>query len=184
MSELGLFFDALDLDKRERAIAGKVVQEIRDRLGFLDDVGVGYLSLDRAAPTPERTADDAGPGAVVRGHLGQAADALQSSGGQCNGRGKFTLAQVGMLHPDAVERANHPMRSFRVGVHVTDRRFHAGPAGGFEKRPGVARLQFDIRVQQQDCIAVGRGETRVDRGRFGGLLEFQHRDRRKSAAHA
>jgi excinuclease ABC subunit A len=41
----------LDLDRRERAIAEKVVQEITDRLSFLDDVGVGYLTLDRSSAT-------------------------------------------------------------------------------------------------------------------------------------
>ena len=42
---------ALTLDRRERAIAEKVVQEIADRLSFLDDVGVGYLTLDRSSAT-------------------------------------------------------------------------------------------------------------------------------------
>jgi excinuclease ABC subunit A len=42
---------ALALDRRERTIADKVVQEIGDRLGFLDDVGVGYLTLDRSSAT-------------------------------------------------------------------------------------------------------------------------------------
>ncbi len=42
---------ALALDRRERAIADKVVQEISDRLSFLDDVGVGYLTLDRSSAT-------------------------------------------------------------------------------------------------------------------------------------
>jgi excinuclease ABC subunit A len=42
---------ALALDRRERSIADKVVQEIGDRLGFLDDVGVGYLTLDRSSAT-------------------------------------------------------------------------------------------------------------------------------------
>ena len=51
VGQLARFFRDLDLDRRELAIAGKVVQEIRDRLGFLDDVGVGYLSLDRASAT-------------------------------------------------------------------------------------------------------------------------------------
>jgi excinuclease ABC subunit A len=41
----------LDLDQRERTIADKVVQEITDRLAFLDDVGVGYLTLDRSSAT-------------------------------------------------------------------------------------------------------------------------------------
>ncbi|MDH3254931.1 MAG: excinuclease ABC subunit UvrA [Acidobacteriota bacterium] len=45
------FMSALDLDRRELAIGGKVVKEISDRLGFLDDVGVGYLTLQRASGT-------------------------------------------------------------------------------------------------------------------------------------
>ena len=33
----------------ERLIGGRVVKEIRERLRFLADVGVGYLTLGRAA---------------------------------------------------------------------------------------------------------------------------------------
>jgi len=51
VSELRGFFARFELDERELAIAGKVVQEISDRLGFLDDVGVGYLSLERSSAT-------------------------------------------------------------------------------------------------------------------------------------
>ncbi len=51
ISELRSFFEAIDLDGRQKAIAGKVVQEIRDRLGFLDAVGVGYLNLGRSSAT-------------------------------------------------------------------------------------------------------------------------------------
>ena len=36
---------------REAAIARDIVTEIRSRLSFLDEVGLGYLALDRAAPT-------------------------------------------------------------------------------------------------------------------------------------
>ena len=51
VSDLRLWMDVLQLDRRERAIAEKVVQEIHDRLRFLDDVGVGYLTLDRSSAT-------------------------------------------------------------------------------------------------------------------------------------
>jgi excinuclease ABC subunit A len=51
VSELRAFMKKLGLDPREQAIAGKVVQEIGDRLSFLDDVGVGYLTLDRSSAT-------------------------------------------------------------------------------------------------------------------------------------
>jgi excinuclease ABC subunit A len=45
------FFGKLELTARELEIAGKILKEIRDRLGFLNDVGIGYLSLARASAT-------------------------------------------------------------------------------------------------------------------------------------
>ncbi|HMG98239.1 MAG TPA: excinuclease ABC subunit UvrA, partial [Gaiellales bacterium] len=45
------YFRELELTDTERLIAERVIREIRERLTFLDDVGVGYLSLDRAART-------------------------------------------------------------------------------------------------------------------------------------
>jgi len=44
-------FEALQLSDREEFIAGRVLREIRDRLRFLLDVGVGYLTLGRSAVT-------------------------------------------------------------------------------------------------------------------------------------
>ncbi|MDM7916959.1 MAG: excinuclease ABC subunit UvrA, partial [Candidatus Eisenbacteria bacterium] len=35
--------------ERERPVGEPILKEIRDRLGFLDDVGLGYLTLDRAS---------------------------------------------------------------------------------------------------------------------------------------
>jgi excinuclease ABC subunit A len=43
------FFQDLKLTGREEEIAGKILKEIRDRLGFLDNVGIGYLNLSRGA---------------------------------------------------------------------------------------------------------------------------------------
>ncbi|GIV98540.1 MAG: hypothetical protein KatS3mg057_3197 [Herpetosiphonaceae bacterium] len=47
------WFDGLDaaLSERERTIARQVLKEIRARLAFLSDVGLDYLTLDRAAST-------------------------------------------------------------------------------------------------------------------------------------
>jgi excinuclease ABC subunit A len=45
------FFDELELGEREQVIARRVLKEIRDRLGFLQNVGLDYLTLDRAAAT-------------------------------------------------------------------------------------------------------------------------------------
>jgi excinuclease ABC subunit A len=45
------WFDALQLSPREAEIARDAISEIRSRLAFLRQVGLGYLGLDRAAPT-------------------------------------------------------------------------------------------------------------------------------------
>ena len=47
------FFDALDakLSDRQKAIAERAVKEVQERLRFLRDVGLGYLTLDRNART-------------------------------------------------------------------------------------------------------------------------------------
>ncbi|MCG9967587.1 excinuclease ABC subunit UvrA [Pelotomaculum terephthalicicum JT] len=45
------FFSTLDLTGRERMIARQVLKEINERLGFLVNVGLDYLTLDRGAGT-------------------------------------------------------------------------------------------------------------------------------------
>jgi excinuclease ABC subunit A len=44
-------FEAFELTERETLIASRVLREIQDRLRFLHDVGVGYLTLNRSAAT-------------------------------------------------------------------------------------------------------------------------------------
>ena len=45
------FLDAMPLTKNEAKIATELLKEIKSRLGFLVDVGLGYLTLDRTAST-------------------------------------------------------------------------------------------------------------------------------------
>ena len=45
------FTARLDLSETELMIGARIVKEIRERLTFLNDVGVGYLNLDRASAT-------------------------------------------------------------------------------------------------------------------------------------
>jgi excinuclease ABC subunit A len=45
------FFNVLQLEGWRATIADKIVKEISDRIGFLSDVGLDYLSLDRSAET-------------------------------------------------------------------------------------------------------------------------------------
>ncbi|MDO5087037.1 MAG: excinuclease ABC subunit UvrA, partial [Comamonadaceae bacterium] len=51
LGEAQQYFDTLRLDGAKAEIAGKVVREIASRLKFLNDVGLGYLSLERSADT-------------------------------------------------------------------------------------------------------------------------------------
>src|ERR671934_197327 len=45
------FVDELELTETEQLIGARIIKEIRERLMFLENVGVGYLQLDRAAAT-------------------------------------------------------------------------------------------------------------------------------------
>jgi excinuclease ABC subunit A len=51
VGETSRYFEALELAGRRGAIAEKIVKEIADRLQFLVNVGLNYLSLDRSADT-------------------------------------------------------------------------------------------------------------------------------------
>src|SRR5213075_1434826 len=45
------FFDGLKLARQAETIAKPILKEVRARLGFLNDVGLDYLTLDRASST-------------------------------------------------------------------------------------------------------------------------------------
>ncbi|MCL2659799.1 MAG: excinuclease ABC subunit UvrA [Acidobacteriaceae bacterium] len=51
IAEARQFFDSLELAPAEAEIAGKILEEVRQRIGFLDQVGLDYLTLDRLSST-------------------------------------------------------------------------------------------------------------------------------------
>jgi excinuclease ABC subunit A len=51
IAEAKQFFDGLRLTAMEEEIAGPILEEVRQRLSFLDAVGLEYLTLDRLAST-------------------------------------------------------------------------------------------------------------------------------------
>jgi excinuclease ABC subunit A len=51
VKEAAGFFDGLQLTEKEAVVAGKILREIQRRLGFLTDVGLDYLTLDRLSST-------------------------------------------------------------------------------------------------------------------------------------
>jgi excinuclease ABC subunit A len=51
ISEMAGFVDGLVLSEGRRRVADRILHEVRERLRFLADVGLGYVSLDRGATT-------------------------------------------------------------------------------------------------------------------------------------
>ena len=51
VKDAAAFFDGLQLSEKDAVVAGKILREIRRRLGFLTDVGLDYLTLDRLSST-------------------------------------------------------------------------------------------------------------------------------------
>ena len=55
------FFQSLALTEKESMIAAQILKEINARMGFLEDVGLGYLTLARAAGVAVRRRGAANP---------------------------------------------------------------------------------------------------------------------------
>lgn len=51
IAALSEYFEQLKLDERERNIVQDLMQEVHSRLSFMKEVGLGYLTLNRSAPT-------------------------------------------------------------------------------------------------------------------------------------
>src|SRR5207237_8034848 len=51
ISEAVAAFESFELSEREALIATRVLREIKERIAFLNEVGVGYLTLNRSAAT-------------------------------------------------------------------------------------------------------------------------------------
>ncbi|MDP8262400.1 MAG: excinuclease ABC subunit UvrA [Candidatus Ancaeobacter aquaticus] len=51
VEDLKVFFEKIKLSAQEKTIAHEVIKEITERLGFMTNVGIGYLTLDRQSGT-------------------------------------------------------------------------------------------------------------------------------------
>ncbi|MEN8137341.1 MAG: excinuclease ABC subunit UvrA [Bacteroidota bacterium] len=51
LNELKVFIDSVEFNKYEIQVAKRLIAEIKSRLGFLLDVGLGYLTLNRTSST-------------------------------------------------------------------------------------------------------------------------------------
>ena len=51
IAEAQKFLSNINLSGQKAVVADRILREINERLGFLDNVGLSYLTLDRAATT-------------------------------------------------------------------------------------------------------------------------------------
>jgi len=143
VADMRASFDGLKLRGREAEIARDVLAEIRSRLAFLQDVGLGYLALDRSAPTLSG-------GEAQRIRL--AAQLGSNLQGVCYILDEPTIG----LHPrdnrillDTLERladkgnsllvVEHDEDTIRRADHVLDLGPGAGIRGGYVVAAGTAR---------------------------------------------
>ena len=49
--DLKVFFDRLELNENQKKVAERILPDIKNRIGFLLEVGLGYLTLNRLSST-------------------------------------------------------------------------------------------------------------------------------------
>jgi excinuclease ABC subunit A len=136
------FLDTLELTETERLIGARIIKEIRERLTFLDDVGVGYLQLDRASATLSggeaqrlRLATQIGSQLVgVLYILDEPSIGLHQ---RDNGRLIATLARLRDLG-NTVLVVEHDEQMMRAADHLIDMGPGAGEHGGHVVAEGPA----------------------------------------------
>jgi excinuclease ABC subunit A len=137
------FLDELELTETEQLIGARIIKEIRERLTFLDNVGVGYLQLDRAAATLSggeaqrlRLATQIGSQLVgVLYILDEPSIGLHQ---RDNGRLIGTLERLRDLG-NTVLVVEHDEQMMRAADHLVDMGPGAGEHGGHVVAEGPAR---------------------------------------------
>src|SRR5207244_5825250 len=134
--------DGLDLTETEQLIGHRIIKEIRERLSFLDNVGVGYLQLDRASATLSggeaqrlRLATQIGSQLVgVLYILDEPSIGLHQ---RDNGKLSETLERLRLLG-NTVLVVEHDEQMMRAADHLVDMGPGAGEHGGHVVAEGPA----------------------------------------------
>jgi excinuclease ABC subunit A len=142
VAEASEFFRELNLDSLRAVIAEEVLKEIRGRLGFLLNVGLDYLTLDRTAPTLSggesqriRLAGQIGSGLVgVLYILDEPSIGLHP---RDNDRLLSTLARLRDMG-NTVVVVEHDEDTMRAADHIIDFGPGAGVRGGYVVAEGSA----------------------------------------------
>ncbi|MGH9862544.1 MAG: excinuclease ABC subunit UvrA, partial [Candidatus Acidiferrales bacterium] len=131
------------LTPRQRQIAGRLLGEISERLGFMLEVGLGYLSLDRSAATlsggeAQRVRLATQIGSRLRGVLYVLDEPSIGLHHRDNSRLLGTLEELRDLG-NTVIVVEHDEETIRRADHVIDLGPGAGTAGGYLVAEGAPR---------------------------------------------
>jgi excinuclease ABC subunit A len=157
-------FHEIELEPRESQIAGQILREIQDRMDFLLNVGVGYLSLDRPASTlsggeGQRIRLATQIGSKLRGVLYVLDEPSIGLHPKDNRRLLNTLADLRDIG-NTILVVEHDEETIRSADHIID----LGPGGG--RAGGAVVVSGSIQdVMQSSNSYTGKyltGELRID----------------------
>ena len=182
------FVDGLQLSDTERAIGARILKEIRERLGFLENVGVGYLTLDRAAATlsggeAQRIRLATQIGSSLMGVLYILDEPSIGLHQRDNEKLLATLARLRSLGNTLIV-VEHDEETIRAADHVVDMGPGAGEHGGEVVAQGTVREVMKQKRSITGAYLSGRLSIRVpdrrmhDSGWFGvrGAAEHNLKD--------
>jgi excinuclease ABC subunit A len=171
--------EALDLSKQDRAIAKLILREIDERLRFLDNVGVGYLSMERASSTLSggeaqriRLATQIGSSLVgVLYILDEPSIGLHQ---RDNERLIATLERLRDLG-NTVLVVEHDEGTMRAADHVLDMGPGAGEHGGYVVAQGTAEevMRVEASLTGQFLAGTRRIEIPAKRRKPAGYVSIE-----------
>jgi excinuclease ABC subunit A len=170
------FLDGLELSETEQLIGARIIKEIRERLTFLENVGVGYLQLDRAAATLSggeaqrlRLATQIGSQLVgVLYILDEPSIGLHQ---RDNGKLIATLERLRDLG-NTVLVVEHDEQMMRSADHLVDMGPGAGEHGGHVVAEGPAKAVERVRGSVTGQFLSGKREIAVPDRRDEDLGSF------------
>jgi excinuclease ABC subunit A len=187
------WFQDLRLEGKDAIIAEKVLKEIKERLGFLDDVGLGYLTLDRSAATlsggeGQRIRLATQIGSKLQGVMYVLDEPSIGLHQRDNQKLLHTLKEMRDLG-NTVLVVEHDLETILAADHVVDLGPGAGEHGGFVVAQGtpeeISRSEASITgrfLRGTDRIEVPRTRRKAARGHLQVLGATENNLRKVDAA--
>jgi len=191
--EARAWFQDIRLEGKDAVIAEKVLKEIKERLGFLDDVGLGYLTLDRSAATlsggeGQRIRLATQIGSKLQGVMYVLDEPSIGLHQRDNQKLLHTLKEMRDLG-NTVLVVEHDLETILAADHVVDLGPGAGEHGGFVVAQGtpeeIGRSEASITgrfLRGTDRIEVPRARRKASRGQIQVLGATENNLRKVDAA--